>query len=175
MLLEKAETLTSADIEVAIANFFKPRTHLIVPNISWGMGLHECDVLIMNERNFGIEVEIKVSKADLKKDLKKPHQHLSNRIRRLYFAIPEYLDKPDVIDLIPARAGVLVVVPAKPVWEMKSWLNPPERYISYYTKPRCEIRRNAKINKSAKPFSDAERINMGRLGMLRYWEIRNKY
>lgn len=151
--------LKCGDIEIAVAKYFNPRVHLIVPNISWGMNLHECDLLIMNGRNYGVEVEIKISKADLRADCKKPHGHNSNRIRRLFFAIPEYLYTDEIVSMIPERAGILVITPA-------------ENMGTYYTRPRCCVKRNAKINKSAKPFSDSERINMGRLGMLRYWDIR---
>ena len=168
-----ATKLNSADIEVAIAKYFKPRTHLIVPNISWGMGLHECDMLILNGSNYAVEVEIKISKADVKKDLSKSHGHRSNRIKRLFFAIPEHLNTPDVIELIPERAGILVVSERFPVYGTR-W-GTEEKYISYYMQPRCTVIRNAKINKDAKPFSDGERIEMGRLGMLRYWNIRSVY
>lgn len=158
--------LKASDIEVAVANYFNPRIHLIVPNISHGMYLHECDLLVMNGRNYGVEVEIKISKADVKKDAKKKHGHESNKIRRLFFAIPESLFTDDVVAMIPERAGIFVIKPAEKIeyGENESYMRPP----------KCVLKRNAKINKYAKPFSDGERMNMGRLGMLRYWNIRNK-
>jgi hypothetical protein len=162
--------LTSYDIEVAVANYFNPRIHLIVPNISHGMYLHECDLLVMNGRNYGVEVEIKISKADVKKDLKKPHQHNSNRIRRLFFAIPEKLYIDDVVAMIPERAGIFVIEPAKKVLYSAGGKD----NVSYTVPPKCVQKRSAKINKYARPFSDSERIEMGRLGMLRYWNIRNR-
>ena len=165
--------LTSADIEVAVANYFKPRVNLIVPNISWGMNLHECDVLILNSSNYAIEVEIKISKADIKADLKKRHGHNSDRIRRLFFAIPETLNTKDVIDLIPERAGIFAVSNRYPVYQTLPYGDPKK--ISYWMQPRCKVIRNAQINKNARPFTDMERINVGRLGMLRYWNIRNTY
>lgn len=157
--------LKASDIEVAVANYFNPRRHLIVPNISWGMGLHECDLLVMNGQNYGVEIEIKVSKADVKKDGKKKHGHDSHKIRRLFFAIPLKLFTDDIVAMIPERAGILVVLPAQ---RDDLYGN------TFISPPRCVLKRNAKINKYAKPFSDSERIEMGRLGMLRYWNIRNK-
>ena len=133
------------------------------------MYLHECDLLVMNGRNYGVEVEIKVSKADVKKDTKKKHGHESNKIRRLFFAIPESLFTDDVVAMIPERAGILVIKPAEKIGSENS-----EYGISYTRPPKCVLKRNAKINKYAKPFSDGERMNMGRLGMLRYWNIRNQ-
>ena len=165
--------LNSADIEVAVAKYFKPRTHLIVPNISWGMNIHECDLLILNGSNYAVEVEIKISKSDVKADLKKGHGHKSNRIKRLFFAIPEHLNTPDVIELIPERAGIFVVSERYPVYQ--SGYGADSTKVSYYMQPRCTVIRNAKINKEARPFTDGERIEMGRLGMLRYWNIRNVY
>ena len=47
-------------------NFFNYRANLIVPNISWGLGLHECDLLVLTSSGYATEIEIKVSKADLK-------------------------------------------------------------------------------------------------------------
>ena len=163
------KNLTTADIELAIAQYFNPRIHLIVPNISHGMNLHECDLLVMNGKNYGVEVEIKITKADLKKDAEKSHGHRSNKIRRLFFAIPEYLYTDDIIALIPERAGIFIVKPREEVirviYDQKS---------SYFTRPKCIIKRTAKINKDARPFTDKERVEMGRLGMLRYWNIRTK-
>lgn len=158
---EQITKLKSSDIELAVANYFNPRIHLIVPNICHGMNLHECDLLVMNGRNYGVEVEIKISKADIKKDLEKRHGHNSNRIRRLFFAIPDYLYNYEVISLIPERAGIFIIEP----WKEKH---------NYRISPKCIIKRNAKINKYAKPFTDRERVEMGRLGMLRYWNIRNR-
>ena len=167
MTTKPVELIVSGDIECAVARYFNPRIHLIVPNISHGMNLHECDLLVMNGNNYGVEVEIKVSKADIRKDLKKRHGHNSNRIRRLFFAIPEYLNRPDVIELIPERAGIFVIsgpVEVKYDYSDGSW----------FTKPKCRMIRTAKINKAARPFTDKERVEMGRLGMLRYWNIRNR-
>lgn len=156
--------VSCSEIEVAVATYFNPRVHLIVPNIRDGMNIHECDLLVMNGKNYGVEIEIKTNKADVKADLKKEHGHNSKKIRRLFFAIPDYLYTPDVIALIPERAGIFTISPRKEVTSTYGG--------SYFAPPKCVVKRNAKINKTAIPFSDKERLNMGRLGMLRYWSIR---
>jgi hypothetical protein len=161
------------DIEIAIANFFGSRLHTMVPNISWGLGLHECDMLILNKLNhYATEVEIKISKADLKKDAKKKHTHDSNKIRRLFFAIPEKMFTDDVISIIPAHAGILVIK----MREAYKYTDLRENHkpILVPEKPVCRIGRNAKINKSAHPLSNTDVMTLGRLGMIRYWNIRNK-
>jgi len=40
--------MNSQDIEIAIANLFNPRKNLIIPRVSWGFAIHECDVLIVS-------------------------------------------------------------------------------------------------------------------------------
>jgi hypothetical protein len=167
---KKAIKISCADIEIAVANYFNPRVHLIVPNISWGMNLHECDLLIMNGSNYGVEVEIKISKTDLKKDLLKGHGHKSDRIRRLFFAIPEHLYTDEIIALIPERAGIFVIRPGEKISYLE---NAGKTKGIHYVKPKCLLMRNAKMNKYAKPFTDKERVVMGRLGMMRYWNLRN--
>ena len=100
-------TLNALDIELAVAKKIGWRSHLIIPNVSWGLFDYEMDMAIVTKSNKLWEVEIKISKADLKADLKKRRQHNDFRLSRLYFAIPKKL--MNCIDLIPDRAGVFVV------------------------------------------------------------------
>ena len=101
--------MNSLQMEIALANYFNPHRNLIVPNVWWGMGLnHECDLMIMTRSGYIYEVEIKTSKADLVRDLKKPHGHGDNRIRKLYFCIPELLFD-ECQNLIPERSGIILL------------------------------------------------------------------
>lgn len=61
--------MNTLEIETAIAMKLDIRKHIIVPNISWGAGLHECDLLVINKSGYATEIEIKISKSDLKKRL----------------------------------------------------------------------------------------------------------
>ncbi len=140
--------MRTSEIEYAVARDFGWRTHVIVPNISWGAGLHECDLLVLTKTGYAYEVEIKVSKADLIKDKLKDHGHLSNRIRKLYFAIPDKL-KPH-IEHIPERAGIICV-----------------RESGY-----CETIREAQTNPLSKPWTDSEMFNIARLGTMRIWTLK---
>ena len=99
----------SAHIEVAVSNLIGYRNHVIVPNVYWGLGLrHECDLLVLDSKKRFTEVEIKVSRADLKKDLDKWHQHKSALISRLVYAVPV-----DLIELakqiLPNSVGLIQV------------------------------------------------------------------
>jgi len=150
------DKFTTIEIEERVARYFNPRQCLIVPNISWGMNIHECDLLIVRKSGYGIEVEIKISRADLKKDGEKSHQHRDDRIRELYFAIPEYLQ--DSISLIPPHAGVIVVT----------------RVYDYGDHVYCKTIRPAEVNKKSVKFSQEEMFNIARLGTMRIWSLKKK-
>ena len=85
----KKKIPATEEIEIAIASYFGISRHIIVTNISWGLNLHECDILIIRESGYAVEVEIKRSKQDLLNDFKKQHGHRSKKIKELWYAIPE--------------------------------------------------------------------------------------
>lgn len=96
-------------MELAVANLIGYRKFTIVPNVSHGLYLnHECDLLVLDDQNRFTEVEIKISLADMKKDLTKPHGHKSKYISRLIYAVPDkILDK--CLPYIPNHAGIIIV------------------------------------------------------------------
>jgi len=153
------DKITTLEIEARLAGHFNYRQNLIVPNISWGMNIHECDLLIVTKSGYATEVEIKISKGDLKKDAEKKHNHEDryNRIRRLYFAIPESLT--DCIEFIPERAEIIVLSRGK---------NYGEDYLY------CRVLREARVNNTCKKFTDEERFNVARLGTMRIWGLKRK-
>lgn len=142
--------MKTTEIEIAIAEHYGIRQNIIVPNISWGLGLHECDLLVLSSSKYATEIEIKISISDLKKDAKKKHTHYSEKIKYLYFAIPSYLAMH--IEYIPKRAGIYVVNSkhevfclAKPVYNIGC---------------RC--------------FTEEEIFQLQRLGIIRTWSLRKK-
>lgn len=145
--------ITTLDIELAVVARFGVRQNVIVPNISWGLGIHECDLLIVTNAGYAIEVEIKISKADLKKDALKGHGHVDKRIKALYFAIPENLIS--CTELIPDRAGIFIV----------------RDYASngpYF----CECVRKPTINKTAHKLTPTEYFKVAHLGAMRIWGLK---
>jgi hypothetical protein len=98
----------AGEIEIAIAKHLNPRQNLIVPNVFWGWGNYEKDLVVVTSNHYAWEIEIKVSLADLKKDNNKRHGHYNNKIKRLYFAVPDKL-KQEALKLIPERAGLFTV------------------------------------------------------------------
>ena len=149
--------MTTRDIETALCAYpsspFYCRRYIAVPRASWGIESHECDILAVSKSGFAHEIEIKVSVADLKKDLKKSHAHRSrdNKIASLWFAAPsEMLDA--MLQYVPERAGIITVA----------------RHYSgkrYVTKV---IRKPQRV-KTARPFSQNEVFQLARLGTMRYW------
>lgn len=144
--------MTTLEIELAVSGFFGVRQHLMVPNVSWGLGLHECDMLIVTKSGFANEVEIKVSRYDLKRDLNKHHGHRSRLIRRLFFAIPK--DLSEFTNLIPEHAGIILIVK------------------NQYDENVCNLVRPAQVNKGAKPLTTEQIIHLGRLASMRIWSLK---
>ena len=141
---------TTPEIELAIANHMNIRTNVIVPNISWGLLPHEADLIILSSKGYLTEIEIKVSVSDLKADKLKKHNHSSNLIKRLFFAMPEKL-APHITH-VPEKAGVLLV--------------------DYYG--RVKEYRRAKLNTTARKLTSKEIYQVLRLGNMRTWGLRKK-
>jgi len=140
---------TTIEIEYAIACHLGWRQNIIVPNISWGANVHECDLFVLSKSGWATEIEIKVSAGDLKKDASKGHGHRSNKIRYLYFAIPKKLLKH--WKHIPVRAGIYIVDEKGGVHKLRA----------------------AEKNKDARSLTADEIANIARLGVMRYWSGRN--
>jgi hypothetical protein len=146
--------MTAKDIEVAVAHWADYRTNLVVPNVAWGMGLrYEADIIVLRKSGYGVEVEIKVSKSDLKRDEKKMHAHGGQNyhgpvwIRQTFFAVP-----PALKDLVKPEFGVLVVDDAG--------------IASQY--------RDAPINTEAVPLDVKGRLKLARLGCMRIWTLKKR-
>ena len=142
--------VSATEIELSVARYFSWRINLIVPNVSWGLWLHECDLLVVTKAGYCYEVEIKISLSDLKADAKKSHGHKSKMIRKLYFAIPEYLT--DAIEHIPENAGILIIS----------------------ARGQCKMFRDAATNSEAPKLTEKERYQVARLGTMRIFNLKQK-
>ena len=112
-------TMKTIDIEIAVSLWFGVRQHIIVPNVSWGFnGIHELDLAVLTKAGYLSEVEIKISKSDLKKDKYKKHGHKSKWIKKLWFAVPEKLGEFALTE-IPERSGLLVIGDNRRVVQVK--------------------------------------------------------
>jgi len=150
--------MTAPEIELAIAEWFNPRQNIIVPNVSWGMFAHECDLLVLTKSGYAYEVEIKVNKYDLIRDKFKKHGHKTSITKRLYFAIPEALKTE--ISHIPEYAGIIIV--KQEGYAKRGWFP-----------SRIEVLREP-IEQNARKFTEAEKFNLARLGTMRIWTLKKK-
>ncbi|MDQ5929183.1 MAG: hypothetical protein QG594_961 [Bacteroidota bacterium] len=116
------QKITCEHVELAIMAEFNFRQNLIVPNISNMMDLvaFETDMLVISKSGYATGFEIKVSKADLKADFKKPQHrklkdisHFGNtgmeryfgKFKYFYYAVPLEL-KEIALELIPDFCGL---------------------------------------------------------------------
>ncbi len=151
--------MTTTEIEFAISRRFDVRTHLIVPNISWGLLDHEADVLVVRETGYCLEFEIKRSFSDYKADFKKYkwryNRGLSKQIKEFCYVFPAELwhkRENDIRMLLPEFAGVLVVYNDK--------------------LPYSKMQKLPKTNKGAIPLNQKEMFNVARLGTMRIWNLK---
>lgn len=149
---------TCIEIESLIAKKWGIRQNIIIPNVSWGFDIHECDLLIVSQSNYCTEIEIKVSKSDLKKDLTKKHKHRSNKIKYLFFAIPEKLES--CIDYIPPHAGIIIIRKTKHL---------PIPYQNHFY---IDTIRKPKRNELSKQLTPSELAILTRLGCMRIWSLK---
>ena len=140
--------LHAGNIELALARFFNPRINIIVPNVSWGLGFnYECDLLVVTKAGYATEIEIKVTRSDIKADFSKRHTHGSKKIRRFFYAVPDYLSN---CDLLPTDCGL----------------------ISIDENLRCRTLRPPKLNKMARALTDKEINKLLHLGCMRIWSLK---
>lgn len=154
--VKSKQKISTLDIELAVVKYLNPRQNLIVPNISWGLDIHECDLLSLSQSGYATEIEIKISRQDLINDIKKTHNHVSPKIKYLYFATPEHL-LTDAVAHVPKAAGIIVVRDSA----------------SYPGQFTCVIMRKPQSNCRYK-LSDAERYQVARLGTMRIWNLKGK-
>jgi hypothetical protein len=146
--------MTADDIIYAISRHCFPHSvYTLAPNISWGLGLHECDLLAMTKARCLHEIEIKISLADLKRDALKRHHHQSSIIRYLWFAFPEKM-KEKALPFIPDGAGIILVRDDED-GKFRAWRE-----------------RAARGRRNARPLDDGEYMTFLRLLGYRYWSNR---
>lgn len=157
-------------MEVKLMNHFDIRRNLIVPNISdWSTLLSfEADLLILSKAGYATCVEIKVSKSDLKNDLKKNHisrigyphyfHMYYKNLKYFYYAVPKELEYC-AINQIPDFFGLLVVE------KQKDYYGEDVTIVEEIRKPRILF--NEK-------WDDKQRYELARLGCMRILGLKRK-
>jgi len=154
--MAKKPKMHAGDIELALAYRYKWRQNLIVPNVYYGLNFrYELDLMVVTPAGWATEIEIKVSLSDLKADKKKTHDHRSNKIKYLYFAVPENLQSP-ALELIPERAGLFIVRYEPAVFEYN----------------KTEAVKSPITNNAARKITTTERIKLNELATMRIWSLK---
>jgi len=154
-------SLKTIEMEIALSEYFGFTRNLIVPGMTRGLFTHETDLAVISKAGFVTEVEIKVSRSDMLNEKKKRHRHYCNKIKYLYFAIPDKMFKENNLEIIPDRAGI-ITVDKSDTWRGLNGLP----YI-------CEIKRPAKVQPAIK-LTEEERYRCARLGAIRIWSLKKK-
>ena len=159
--------------DALVRQTFNRKYVVVVPNCNWTG--NECDLLAVTEKLRIIDVEIKISRADLKADAIKNkwwHQGFSYRpwagetapprpprewppkVWKHYYAMPKEIWKPELMDSLPSKASGVILLS-----EMKH-PHPPAVAVVW---------RRATPNRDAKPISHEAVIDIARLANLRMW------
>lgn len=152
---------------------------LVVPNCSWAGW--EADLLVIDQGLRIIDVEIKISRADLKVDIKKdkwwhyrpwsqralPRANIGggrrmrswpNKVWKHYYVMPASIWSDALYEAIPKCSGVILVKAD----DRCSWGH------------RATVIRRAVPNRDAGPITAASAIDIARLASLRMWSVIRK-
>lgn len=160
--------------QALVRQVFKRQTVCVVPNCNWTGA--ECDLLMVEPRLRIIDVEIKISRSDLKADADKdkwwrrpgwwqgnqrpPSTPLEwpRKVWKHYYALPAAIWKPELVDALPSPASGVILLKAVRHYENSV----PVVYAG--------VARRAKPNADAKPLGPAEVAHIARLASLRLWD-----
>jgi hypothetical protein len=153
------EKITAAEIELALAAYFDSRKNFMIPNVSngWRYLTYEIDVMVVTASLYAYDIEIKVSASDLRRDALKDkwrycrEQHY---FRKSFFAMPEAMLKYQ--ELVPEHAGIIAVS----YNERRYWYD-------------AKVVREPVVDGLAKKVTEAELSQLGRLTMLRMWDLKH--
>lgn len=172
---------SETSIARALALQFFNRKHLVVvPNCTWPGS--ECDLLVVTENLRIIDVEIKISRSDLKADAKKdkwwrslsyadaraqgrdvtqwnPWAHRERvdwprKVWKHYYAMPADIWTPELADALPSKASGILLL----------------RIQSHDGLLIVTCERRAAPCKDAEKISPAAAIDIARLASLRMWD-----
>lgn len=155
--------MTASQIELALVDAVYPyRVWLVVPRVSWGLNMRECDLLALSGRGYAHAIEIKVTVSDLKREFKKRHyaidahfpdrDHQRKWIKFRWFAVP-YLMREKALQFVPEDCGILCI---------HEGLHLPRSQ-------KVTRERLPKPNREALPWPYHKRFELARNGVIKYW------
>lgn len=157
--------MTADEVAMALVrSLFDFRRYIVVPNVTFGMLLPwEADLLACSSAGYLYEIEIKVTIADLKRDpLKRkwewPYRddRRAHKIKGMWYAMPEKVYAHEAAAAcIPDHCGVIV-------------LDPDSKRVGKGATIAKPMAQNPDVSK----ISDRQRLQLARLGVMRYWSRR---
>jgi len=171
---------TTLKMEILLMHYFDITANLIVPGVTTmsQMVEFETDLLVLSKAGYATAVEIKVSKDDLRNDLKKRHIKKVNQIlingkfgldfyyknlKYFYYAVPYYLEE-EALKQIPDFCGLLVYNDVKYTQNYNR---------GAYIKKEIHTVRKPKMLFKTK-WTDKNRYNLARLGTMRILRLKEK-
>lgn len=168
MATKTPKPYTEASIANQLVRSLFKNAVLAIPNCSWTGS--ECDLLVVDKKSLRIiDVEIKISLADLKRDLAKDKWWVPRPWSRRRHAIPLRREWP-------AHVWKHYYVMPACVWDDKLIPELPlaSGIITLDERHRINVIRIAKPNSKATPISPADAIDLARLAGLRMWAALTK-
>lgn len=154
-MIEKHTEASIQDALTARGALFDFRKYATVPNVSWGLFSalgHEADLLCLSKSGCFHEVEIKVSKSDLRADKKKRYRLIGREpaaVRFRWYAVPWTLAKVALAE-VDSKFGVVEID----------------------VNGKAKVLRRPKSNREARKPTQAEIVQFLRLGVMRMWSRR---
>lgn len=133
------------------------RSNLIVPNVSWGMGInYEADLVVVSKSGYATEYEIKRSYSDFIADFAKDEEaHKAPWVYQFFYVLP--LSIKDKVEVFIENARI----------------EPPA--IFFYDEAGRFVRnKGVSYRKGGRKMFIEEQLKIAKLGVMRYWSLRNK-
>lgn len=150
--------------ETVVGQVFPIPRHLCVANVAWSLLPYEADLLVMTQSGYMVEVEIKVSLADLKRDASKHKwstQAFTTMVSRFYYAMPAALwEKPAAQEAVRPGAGVIVVEKVE--------------HDRHGRVLEARVEREA-VRTGARALTARERFDLARVGSYRAWSPQQRH
>lgn len=133
------------------------RNNVIVPNVSWGMGIsYEADLVVVNRQGFATEYEIKRSYSDFVADFCKKVK-MRTKPRGCIDSITCFHCQREIAEVFLQRNGI----------EMPAVL-------FYDDNGKITSNGKASYMGSGRKMFLEEQLKLARLGVMRYWNLRDK-
>jgi hypothetical protein len=172
---------TETNIVNALARHTFKGALCVVPNTLWSG--YEADVLVVTTKLQVFDVEVKISRTDLRADREKGKWRAYDsggewvagkwvqpepltlewprNIHRHYYCCAEPIWRDDLLNAIPKNSGVLTI---------RLWPTSSENMRAGLC--HIEVKRRARSNPEAKPLELSQIVDIARLASLRMWNAR---